>query len=154
MGAKNTCCGKNLPPSQAHQLIDIAEEIQNFKDYFNVTKDLDGQLDFDEQLQRHEDSIVDHWNDWVKDHDAVVEKNTLNIFWSEPIVGAFADPPVKNALGHTVQTISKLLKKSTDEVIEILNNAGVTGKNSDSRISTDDRQKLMNSISRNSNKKY
>ena len=51
-----------------------------------------------------------------------------------------------------MQTLSKLLKKSPDEVIEILNNAGVTGKNSDSRISTDDRQKLMNSISRNSNK--
>ncbi len=147
-GQKILAAEKNLPPSQAHQLIDIAEEIQNFKDYFNVTKDLDGQLDFDEQLQRHEDSIVDHWNDWVKDHDAVVEKNTLNIFWSEPIVGAFADPPVKNASGHTVQTISKLLKKSTDEVIEILNNAGVTGKNSDSRISTDDRQKLMNSLSK------
>ena len=149
-GDKILSAEKNLPPSQAHQLIDMHEEIQNFKDYFVVTRGLDGQLDFYEQLQKYEDSIVDGWNDWVKDHDAVVEKNTLNIFWSEPIVGAFADPPVKNALGHTVQTISKLLKKSTDEVIEILNNAGVTGKNSDSRISTDDRQKLMNSLSRSS----
>ena len=49
-----------------------------------------------------------------------------------------------------MQTLSKLLKKSTDKVIDILNNAGVTGKNADSRISTDDRQKLMNSLSRSS----
>lgn len=81
-----------------------------------------------------------------------LQKNTLEIFYGEPSVGEFASAPVKNASGHTVQTLSKLLKKSPDEVIEILNNAGVTGKNSDSRISTDDRQKLMNSISRNSNK--
>ena len=158
-GQKILSAEKNLPPSQAHQLIDIVEEIQNFKDYFVVTKDLDGQLDFDEQLQRHEDSLVDQWNDWVKDHDAVVEKNTLNIFWSEPIVGAFAETGVKvivdkfsNTPGHTVETLSNLLKKSTDEVIAILNNAGVTGKDADSRISTDDRKKLMGSLARNTNK--
>ncbi len=46
-----------------------------------------------------------------------------------------------------MQTLSKLLRKSTDEVINTLNNAGVTGKDADSRISTDDRQKLISSLS-------
>jgi len=139
---------RGLPATQALVPIDIVEEIKNFKDYFVVTKDLDGQLDFDEQLQRHEDSLVDHWNECIKDQNAEVAKNTLEIFYSEPSVGEFTSVPVKISSGHTVQTLSKLLKKTPDEVIEILNNAGVTGKNSDSRISTDDRQKLMNSLSK------
>jgi len=157
-GDKILSAEKNLPPSQAHQLIDMHEEIQNFKDYFVVTRGLDGQLDFYEQLQKYEDSIVDGWNDWVKDHDAVVEKNTLNIFYSKNNrpTGVISvddiDDQFSNTPGHTVGTLSNLLKKTTDEVIAILNNAGVTGKDADSRISTEDRQKLMDSLLRNTNK--
>mgnify|MGYP000552436993 FL=1 len=141
-----------LPRTQALNPINIDDQVELFKEYFIHTRSLDGVVGFDELLQRHEDSIVDNWNSCIKEQNAEVAKNTLEIFYGEPSVGEFASAPVKNASGHTVQTLSKLLKKSPDEVIEILNNAGVTGKNSDSRISTDDRQKLMNSISRNSNK--
>jgi len=152
-GQKILNAEKELPRTQALAPIDIVEEIQNFKDYFAATKDLDGQLDFDGQLQRHEDSLVDYWNECIKEQNAVVEKNTLIVYFGKPSVGEFANPPlVKNVSGHTVQTLSKLLKKSTDEVIDILNNAGVTGKGVDSRISTNDRQKLMDSLSRNYSK--
>lgn len=43
---------------------------------------------------------------------------------------------------HTVQTLSKLLKKTPDEVITILANAGVDGKNSDSVISAEEKKKF------------
>jgi len=139
---------KCLPATQALIQINIDDEIERFKDYFNATRGLNGVLDFDELLQRHEDSIVDNWNECIKEQSAQVEKNTLNIFYSEPSIGEFASEPVQNVSGHTVQTLSRLLRKSTDEVIDTLNNAGVTGKNADSRISTDDRQKLISSLSR------
>ena len=141
---------KCLPATQALVQINIDDEIENFKDYFNATKGLNGVLDFDELLQRHEDSIVDNWNECIKEQNAEVEKNTLDIFYSEPSAGEFASEPVKNVSGHTVQTLSRLLRKSTDEVIDTLNNAGVTGKNADSRISTNDRQKLMSSLFKSS----
>ncbi len=51
-------------------------------------------------------------------------------------------------MAHTVQTLSKLLKKTPDEVVTILANAGVDGKNSDSVISTEERKILMNSLSK------
>jgi translation initiation factor IF-2 len=38
-------------------------------------------------------------------------------------------------MAHTVQTLSKLLKKTPDEVITILANAGIDGKTADSEIS-------------------
>lgn len=137
----------NLPGTQALASLNIDDEIEKFKDYFIATKGLDGVADFYELLQRHEDSIVDTWNECIKEQNAVVEKNTLIVYFGEPTVGEFANPTlVKNVSGHTVQTLSKLMKKSTDEVINILNNAGVTGKDVDSRISLNDRQKLMNSL--------
>ena len=141
-----------LPGTQALNPINIDDQVELFKEYFIHTRNIDGVVGFDELLQRHEDSIVDNWNSRIKEQNAEVAKNTLEIFYSEPSVGEFTSVPVKISSGHTVQTLSKLLKKSPDEVIEILNNAGVTGKNSDSRISTDDRQKLMNSIVKNPNK--
>ncbi len=45
-------------------------------------------------------------------------------------------------MAHTVQTLSKLLKKTPDEVITILANAGIDGKNSDSAISAEERKIL------------
>jgi len=141
-----------LPRTQALNPINIDDQVELFKEYFIHTRNIDGVVGFDELLQRHEDSIVDNWNSRIKEQNAEVAKNTLEIFYSEPSVGEFTSVPVKISSGHTVQTLSKLLKKTPDEVIEILNNAGVTGKNSDSRISTDGRQKLMNSIVKNPNK--
>ncbi|QKQ24646.1 translation initiation factor IF-2 [Candidatus Ruthia endofausta] len=51
-------------------------------------------------------------------------------------------------MAHTVQTLSKLLKKTPDEVITILINAGVDGKNSDSTISAEERKILMSGLSK------
>ena len=108
-GQKILNAEKLLPGTQALVPIDIVEEIQNLKAYFAATKDLDGQLNFDEQLQRHEDSLVDYWNECIKEQNAVVEKNTLIVYFGEPSVGEFANPPlVKNVSGYTVQTLSKL----------------------------------------------
>ncbi|MBW5290450.1 MAG: Translation initiation factor 2 [Candidatus Ruthia sp. Asou_11_S2] len=56
-------------------------------------------------------------------------------------------------MAHTVQTLSKLLKKTPDEVITILANAGVDGKNSDSAISAEERKILMSSLSKRSSSK-
>jgi translation initiation factor IF-2 len=56
-------------------------------------------------------------------------------------------------MAHTVQTLSKLLKKTTDEVITILANAGVDGKTVDSEISAEERKILMGSLSKRSTNK-
>ncbi|BBB23271.1 translation initiation factor IF-2 [Abyssogena phaseoliformis symbiont OG214] len=56
-------------------------------------------------------------------------------------------------MAHTVQTLSKLLKKTPGEVITILANAGVDGKNSDSAISAEERKILMSSLSKRSSSK-
>jgi len=48
-------------------------------------------------------------------------------------------------MAHTVETLSKLLKKSPDQVITILSAAGIDGKTSDSNISAEERQILMSS---------
>ncbi len=53
-------------------------------------------------------------------------------------------------MAHTVQTLSKSLKKTSDEVIAILANAGVDGKNSDSAISAEERKILISSLSKRS----
>ena len=50
-------------------------------------------------------------------------------------------------MAHTVQTLSKLLKKTPDEVIMILANAGVNDKTVDSEISAEERKILMGSLS-------
>ena len=56
-------------------------------------------------------------------------------------------------MAHTVQTLSKLLKKTPDEVITILTNAGVGGKTTDSEISAEERKILMGSLSKRSSSK-
>ena len=56
-------------------------------------------------------------------------------------------------MAHTVQTLSKLLKKTPDEVITILANAGVSGKTTDSEISAEERKILMGSLSKRSSSK-
>lgn len=56
-------------------------------------------------------------------------------------------------MAHTVETLSKLLKKSADDVIAILANAGIDGKNSDSQITGEERKILMGSLSKRSNNK-
>ena len=53
-------------------------------------------------------------------------------------------------MAHTVQTLSKLLKKTPDEVITILANAGVNDKTVDSEISAEERKILMGSLSKRS----
>lgn len=56
-------------------------------------------------------------------------------------------------MAHTVQTLSKLLKKTPEEVINILSNAGIDGKNADSEISAEERKVLMGSLSKRSSNK-
>ena len=56
-------------------------------------------------------------------------------------------------MAHTVQTLSKLLKKTPDEVLAILANAGVNNKNADSEISAEERKILMGSLSKRSTSK-
>jgi len=46
-------------------------------------------------------------------------------------------------MAHTVETLSKLLKKSPDQVITILSAAGIDGKTAESNISAEERQVLM-----------
>jgi len=56
-------------------------------------------------------------------------------------------------MAHTVETLSKLLKKTPDEVITILTNAGIKGKQADSSISAEERKILMGSLSQRSSSK-
>jgi translation initiation factor IF-2 len=49
-------------------------------------------------------------------------------------------------MAHTVQTLSKLLKKTPDEVIIILSNAGINGKTKESEVSADERKTLMSNL--------
>lgn len=56
-------------------------------------------------------------------------------------------------MAHTVQTLSKLLKKTPDEVLAILASAGVDGKTADSEISAEERKILMGSLSKRSTSK-
>jgi translation initiation factor IF-2 len=53
-------------------------------------------------------------------------------------------------MAHTVESLSKLLKKTPDEVISILAAAGIGGKAQDSNISVDERKVLMTSLSKRS----
>jgi translation initiation factor IF-2 len=48
----------------------------------------------------------------------------------------------------TVQSLSTALKKTSDEVIEILVNAGIEGKTANSEISGDERKILMAGLSK------
>ena len=56
-------------------------------------------------------------------------------------------------MAHTVESLSKLLKRTPDQVISILTAAGIQGKNADSNISSDERQVLMSSLSKRSGTK-
>ena len=56
-------------------------------------------------------------------------------------------------MAHTVESLSKLLKRTPDQVISILTAAGIQGKNADSNISADERQILMSSLSKRSGTK-
>ncbi len=56
-------------------------------------------------------------------------------------------------MAHTVESLSKLLKKSPDQVISILSDAGISGKTAESVISADERQILMSSLSKRSSTK-
>jgi translation initiation factor IF-2 len=56
-------------------------------------------------------------------------------------------------MAHTVETLSKLLKKTPDEVITILATAGIDGKKPDSIISGEERKILMSSLTKRSSSK-
>jgi len=56
-------------------------------------------------------------------------------------------------MAHTVESLSKLLKKTPDQVISILANAGIEGKAAESNISSDERKILMSSLSKRSGAK-
>ena len=53
-------------------------------------------------------------------------------------------------MAHTVETLSKLLKKSPEQVISILSAAGIEGKTAESNISAEERKILMSSLSKRS----
>jgi len=56
-------------------------------------------------------------------------------------------------MAHTVESLSKLLKKTPDQVLSILSGAGISGKTAESNISADERQILMSSLSKRSSTK-
>ena len=56
-------------------------------------------------------------------------------------------------MAHTVESLSKLLRKTPDQVIAILTGAGISGKTAESNISADERQILMSSLSKRSGTK-
>ena len=56
-------------------------------------------------------------------------------------------------MAHTVESLSKLLKKTPDEVISILAAAGIEGKTQSSDISGDERKVLMANLSKRSGAK-
>ena len=56
-------------------------------------------------------------------------------------------------MAHTVESLSKLLKKTPDQVISILANAGIEGKTAEANISADERKILMSSLSKRSGAK-
>ncbi len=50
-------------------------------------------------------------------------------------------------MAHTVESLAKLLKRTTDEVIVLLSSAGINSKKNTSEISVEERKLLMQSIS-------
>ncbi|MDC0239509.1 translation initiation factor IF-2 [Candidatus Thioglobus sp.] len=56
-------------------------------------------------------------------------------------------------MAHTVESLSKLLKKTPDQVISILSDAGIEGKTAEANISADERKILMSSLSKRSGTK-
>ena len=56
-------------------------------------------------------------------------------------------------MAHTVESLSKLIKKTPDQVIAILSGAGISGKTAQSDISGEERQILMSSLSQRSSAK-
>jgi len=56
-------------------------------------------------------------------------------------------------MAHTVESLSKLIKKTPDQVIAILSGAGISGKTAQSDISGEERQILMSSLSQRSSTK-
>lgn len=56
-------------------------------------------------------------------------------------------------MAHTIESLSKLLKKSSEDVISILAVAGIEGKTKDSEISGEERKVLMLNLSKRSSSK-
>ncbi|SVC86813.1 uncharacterized protein METZ01_LOCUS339667, partial [marine metagenome] len=56
-------------------------------------------------------------------------------------------------MAHTVESLSKLLKRTPDQVISILADAGIEGKTAEANISVDERKILMSSLSKRSGTK-
>ena len=56
-------------------------------------------------------------------------------------------------MAHTVESLSKLLKKTPDQVISILADAGIEGKTAEANISGEERKILMSSLSKRSGSK-
>jgi len=56
-------------------------------------------------------------------------------------------------MAHTVESLSKLLKKTPDQVISILADAGIKGKSAEANISAEERKILMSSLSKRSGNK-
>ena len=138
---------KSTESLHSSEKYDFEHHNEMFKDLIIATQGLEGQLDFNARLKDYQHDVVRYWNNDLKAQgvETIVDKDSLFVTYKKNE----HDTKIK-APRYTVQTLSKLLKKSTEEVLEILNSAGVMGKNADSLISTDDRKKLMQSISRNS----
>ena len=56
-------------------------------------------------------------------------------------------------MAHTIESLSKLLKKTPDQVVSILTDAGIEGKTAEAKISADERKILMSSLSKRSGTK-
>ena len=56
-------------------------------------------------------------------------------------------------MAHTVESLSKLLKKTPEQVVSILVDAGIEGETAEADISADERKILMSSLSKRSGTK-
>ncbi len=112
--------------------IDFNEYVSDLKNELISTADFYPEsYDFNRVLAQRKDALFNTWSEELEGQGLVLTRN---------------GDVVENKVQHTVETLSKTLKKSTDDVIEILEKAGVKGKDKDSHISYRERQTLLESL--------
>jgi hypothetical protein len=105
---------------------DLKQELISTADFYPDS------YDFNKILADRKDALFNAWNEELEIQGLLLTRN---------------GDVIENKVKHTVETLSKTLRKPTNDVIEILRKAGVEGKNADSNISYDERQILMESLS-------
>jgi hypothetical protein len=117
---------ENVEPIDFNEYVsDLKIELISTADFYPES------YDFNRVLAQRKDALFNTWSEELEGQGLVLTRN---------------GDVVENKVQHTVETLSKTLKKSTDDVIEILEKAGVKGKDKDSHISYRERQTLLESL--------